>query len=112
VATLTANLKHVTAKFGERRIDRLPVSELKAWPKRLSPGSRRHVVKAFRQVLNSALERGYVVENAAARSTTGSRSVPRSGSSPRRKSTAAAPPSSVHRYRSSPLAPGYPRRNG
>src|SRR6187397_2248601 len=28
VATLTANLKHVTAKFGKRRIDRLPVSEL------------------------------------------------------------------------------------
>jgi hypothetical protein len=40
VATLTANLKHVRAKFGDRRIDRLPVSELKAWPKRLSPGTR------------------------------------------------------------------------
>jgi integrase len=65
VATLTANLKHVTAKFGERRIDHLPVSELKAWPKRLSPGTRWLAVKAFRQVLNYALECGYVTENAA-----------------------------------------------
>jgi integrase len=65
VATLTANLKHVTAKFGERRIDRLPVSELKAWPTRLSPGSRWHAVKAFRQVLNYAVECGYVTDNAA-----------------------------------------------
>jgi integrase len=65
VATLTANLKHVTAKFGERRIDRLPVSELKAWPKRLSPGTRWLAVKAFRQVLNYAVECGYVAENTA-----------------------------------------------
>jgi integrase len=65
VATLTANLNHVTAKFGDKRIDRLPVSELKAWPKRLSPGSRWHAVKAFRQVLNYAVECGYVAENAA-----------------------------------------------
>src|SRR5436309_13886662 len=65
VATLTANLKHVTAKFGDKRIDRLPVSELKAWPRRLSPGSRWHAVKAFRQVLNYAVECGYVAQNAA-----------------------------------------------
>jgi integrase len=65
VATLTANLKHVTAKFGDKRINRLPVSELRAWPKRLSPGSRWHAVKAFRQVLNYAVECGYVGENAA-----------------------------------------------
>jgi hypothetical protein len=65
VATLTANLKHVTAKFGDKRIDRLPVSELRAWPKRLSPGTRWLAVKAFRQILNYALECGYVAENAA-----------------------------------------------
>jgi integrase len=65
VATLTANLKHVTAKFGDKRIDRLPISELKAWPKRLSAGSRWHAVKAFRQVLNYAVECGYVTDNAA-----------------------------------------------
>jgi integrase len=65
LATLTANLKHVTAKFGDKRIDRLPVSELKAWPRRLSPGSRWHAVKAFRQVLNYAVECGYLAENAA-----------------------------------------------
>src|SRR5512132_1013515 len=65
VATLTATLKHVTAKFGERRIDRLPISELKVWPKRLSPGSRWLAVKAFRQVLNYAVECGYLAENAA-----------------------------------------------
>jgi integrase len=65
VATLTANIKHVTGKFGDKRIDRLPVSELKAWPKRLSAGSRWHAVKAFRQVLNYAVECGYVAENAA-----------------------------------------------
>jgi integrase len=65
VATLTANLKHVTAKFGDKRIDRLPVSELKAWPKRLKPGTRWLAVKAFRQVLNYAVECGYVAENAA-----------------------------------------------
>ena len=65
VATLTANLTHVTAKFGDKRIDRLPVSELKAWPKRLKPGTRWLAVKAFRQVLNYAVECGYVTENAA-----------------------------------------------
>ncbi len=65
VAILTASLKHVTAKFGDKRIDCLPVSELKAWPKRLSPGTRWLAVKAFRQVLNYAVECGYVAENAA-----------------------------------------------
>jgi integrase len=38
---------------------------LKAWPKRLKPGTRWLAIKAFRQVLNYAVECGYVAENAA-----------------------------------------------
>ena len=51
VATLTANLKHVTAKFGDKRIDRLPVSELKAWPKRLI---RRSKTRTGAKIIRSA----------------------------------------------------------
>lgn len=38
---------------------------MKAWPKRLKPGTRWLAIKAFRQVLNYAVECGYVAENAA-----------------------------------------------
>jgi hypothetical protein len=42
IATLTARLKHATAAFGNRRLDRLHVGELSAWRKRLPEGSAWH----------------------------------------------------------------------
>ena len=39
-ATLTARLKYATAKFGAVRLDRLAVSELRAWRSTLPAGSR------------------------------------------------------------------------
>jgi len=65
VRVLTGSLGYVTAKFGERRIDRLPISELRALPKRLKPRVRWLAVKAFRQVLNYAVECGYIGDNPA-----------------------------------------------
>jgi integrase len=65
IATLTARLKHVTATFGERRLDRLSVPEIRAWRKRLPPGSAWHIHKGLRQILNYAVAAKYVPENIA-----------------------------------------------
>lgn len=58
-------MKHVTQSFGETRLERLPVAELRAWRKRLPAGSAWHIVKALRQILNYAVECGYVADNVA-----------------------------------------------
>jgi integrase len=65
IATLTFRLKHVTAAFGDRRLDRLHVPEVAAWRKKLPDGSAWHILKAFRQVLHYAVRCGYVTENVA-----------------------------------------------
>jgi hypothetical protein len=49
--TLKTYLKHATGTFGEVRLDRLQVSEIGAWRKRLPERSAHHIHKAFRQVL-------------------------------------------------------------
>lgn len=65
IETLRYCLKHVTGTFGDVKVDRLRVAELRAWRKRLPPGAAWHVGKALRQVLNYAVECGYVSENVA-----------------------------------------------
>jgi integrase len=65
IDTLTYRLKHVTAAFGEQRLERLQVPEIRAWRKRLPEGSAWHIHKAFRQVLNYAVACDYAGENVA-----------------------------------------------
>jgi integrase len=64
-ATLTARLKYATRKFGETRLDRLAVSELRAWRSTLPSGSAWHIVKALRQVLGYAVAVGLIDTNPA-----------------------------------------------
>jgi hypothetical protein len=66
IATLGYSLKHVTAAFGDVRVELLRVAELRGWRKRLPAGSAWHIVKALRQVLNYAVECEYVAENIGA----------------------------------------------
>lgn len=65
IATLTQRLRHVTATFGDQRLDRLDVSEVGAWRKRLPAGSAWHIHKGFRQILHYAVRVGLVTENVA-----------------------------------------------
>jgi integrase len=65
IATLTARLKHATAAFGDRPLERIPVAEIAAWRKRLPEGSAWHVHKALRQVLHYAVAVGLLAENPA-----------------------------------------------
>jgi integrase len=64
IDTLRARLKRATAAFGDTRIDRLAVSELRRWRGTL-PGSAWHYVKALRQVLNYAVSVGMIATNPA-----------------------------------------------
>jgi hypothetical protein len=64
-ATLTARLKKATATFGDVRLDRLAVKELRAWRATLPPGSASHIVGALRQVLNYAVTVGLLDANPA-----------------------------------------------
>lgn len=54
-ATLTARLRKATATFGQVRLDRLTVAELRLWRATLPPGSANHILGALRQVLNYAV---------------------------------------------------------
>jgi integrase len=65
IEALRYRLKHVTETFGDLKLERLRVAELRAWRKRLPAGSAWHIVKALRQTLNYAVECGYVGENVA-----------------------------------------------
>jgi integrase len=62
---LRFRLLYATRAFGDLKLERLQVNELRAWRKRLPEGSAWHYVKALRQVLNYAVECGYVAENVA-----------------------------------------------
>ena len=64
-ATLQARLKKATATFGDVRLDRLAVTELRAWRSTLPPGSAWHIVKALRQVLTYAVAVGLLDTNPA-----------------------------------------------
>jgi integrase len=64
-ATLTARLRYATAKFGAVRLDRLAVSELRAWRTTLPAGSAWHIVKALRQLLGYAVAVGLLDTNPA-----------------------------------------------
>jgi integrase len=65
IETLRYLLKHATAAFGDTKLERLRLAELRAWRKRLSAGSAWHAVKALRQTLSYAVECGYLDENIA-----------------------------------------------
>jgi integrase len=64
-AKLEARLKKATATFGDVRLDRLAVSELRAWRSTLPAGSAWHIVKALRQVLGYAVAVGLLDTNPA-----------------------------------------------
>ena len=64
-ATLTARLKYATATFGDVRLDRLAVSELRAWRATLPAGSAWHIVKTLRQLLGYAVAVGLLDTNPA-----------------------------------------------
>jgi integrase len=65
MATLTARLKYATNTFGDVRLDRLAVSELRAWRATLPTGSAWHIVKALRQALGYAVAVGLLDVNPA-----------------------------------------------
>jgi integrase len=65
IATLTARLKYATGTFGDVRLNRLVVSELRAWRSTLPTGSAWHIVKALRQVLGHAVAVGLLGTNPA-----------------------------------------------
>jgi integrase len=60
-----ARLNYATGKFGDVRIDRLAVKELRAWRSTLPAGSAWHIVKALRQVLGYAVAVGLLDANPA-----------------------------------------------
>lgn len=65
IRALTDRLAYARRKFGSQRIDRLAVTELRRWRGTLPEGSAWGIVKGLRQVLNYAVECGYVPENVA-----------------------------------------------
>jgi len=62
---LRAQLRHAVKAFGGRLPDDLARIELEAWRKRLSPGNRSDVFRAFRQLLAWAVARELATRNAA-----------------------------------------------
>lgn len=62
---LRARLKYATTVFGDVRLDRLAVSELRAWRSTLPPGSAWGIVKALRQLLGYAVAVGLLDTNPA-----------------------------------------------
>jgi integrase len=67
LATLSGRLKHATKAFGDRPLERLLVSKIAAWRKRLPEGSAWHTLKALRQALHYAAAVGLIDENPAAK---------------------------------------------
>jgi site-specific recombinase XerC len=63
--TLGARLKYARKTFGELRVDRIVVSEIKAWRKGLPERSAWHIHKALRQVLHYAVAVGLIDANPA-----------------------------------------------
>jgi integrase len=63
---LRAQLKHATAKFGDRQPDTLSQIEVEKWRKTLSAGSRHDVFRAFRQLLAWAVDRKLAASNPSA----------------------------------------------
>jgi integrase len=65
IRTLKERLKRPRAKFGDIRIDRLSVSEMRAWFKTLPPGYAPAILRSIRQVLAYSVECGYIDVNPA-----------------------------------------------
>jgi integrase len=62
---LRRQLKHATARFGERELGTLRPDELAAWRGTLSEGSRSDLFRALRQVLEQAARWGWIEHNPA-----------------------------------------------
>lgn len=62
---MKARLRYATDAFGDRPLDRLMVSEIAAWRKRLPEGSAWHIMKGLRQVLHYAVAVGLLDDNPA-----------------------------------------------
>jgi integrase len=62
---LKSRLKRARAQFGETRVDRLSLAELRAWRTTLPERSASHYIKALRQVLHYAVAVGVVDDNIA-----------------------------------------------
>src|SRR5262245_56251159 len=65
ITTLTARLKYARTPFGDTRLDRLAVTELRAWRRTLPEKSAWGIVKALRQLLNYAVAVGLLDESPA-----------------------------------------------
>src|SRR5215216_1995577 len=63
--TLEERLRYATATFGDLQIDRLTVTEIGSWRKRLPEGSAWGITKALRQVLHYAVRAKLLDENLA-----------------------------------------------
>ena len=66
-STLTARLRKARATFGETRVDRLTIAELRAWRATLPERAAFAHVKALRQLLHYAVAVGLVDENLASK---------------------------------------------
>jgi integrase len=64
---LTARLRKARAAFGEVRVDRLAVGELRAWRATLPERSAQAYLKALRQLLNYAVAVGLLDSNPASK---------------------------------------------
>jgi integrase len=65
IATLRERLRKATSTFGDVRLDRLAIAELRAWRTTLPPGSAWHIVKVLRQLLAYAVAVGLIDTNPA-----------------------------------------------
>jgi integrase len=65
IKTIEERLKAPRSKFGHVQIDRLAISELRAYFAKLPVGYAPMQLRAFRQVLNYATECGYIASNPA-----------------------------------------------
>jgi Phage integrase central domain len=65
IRTLGWRLRYATDAFGDVPVDRITVSEVRAWRSRLPERSAWHVHKALRQVLGYAVSVGMIDSNPA-----------------------------------------------
>jgi integrase len=64
---LRSQLRHARAAFGDRPLDTLQTIELDVWRSQLPPLSAHYIFRAFRQVLEYAVDMGLLKQNPTAR---------------------------------------------
>jgi integrase len=65
IRTIRVRCEYATRQFGDVRIDRLSIAELRSWRATLPAGSAWGIVKALRQVLAYAVDVGLIEKNPA-----------------------------------------------